>query len=266
MVNLEPLKITLPDYPFVGAIALTLRDEQNHRFAANFVNLVIKPDRPLPRIKRRNDHDVTVRFAPGDFARQEWSDPAQAPPGKVYGRGKGYFEYRIELPPAVVKAHPESFYYLFQAGSKSKRERVDWPERESRQDYPQTDQARTWSSTLVVLVNGRPVDRITLPDDSADARGVLSHLAGVEQGSHGELVDGMIVLTDKDRAVLDAGGPMVLRLAVPDDAPQRGGLCIFGANTGEMPLDPTIEIHTRDALPEDLGVDPNRSLAVPAGP
>ncbi len=36
VVNLEPLKITLPDYPFVGAINLTLRDEQNHRFAANF--------------------------------------------------------------------------------------------------------------------------------------------------------------------------------------------------------------------------------------
>jgi hypothetical protein len=59
---------------------------------------------------------------------------------------------------------------------------------------------------------------------------------------------------------------MVLRLAVPDDAPQRGGLCIFGATTGEMPLDPTIEVHTRDTLPADLAVDPNRSLAVPAGP
>jgi Glycosyl hydrolases family 2, sugar binding domain/Glycosyl hydrolases family 2/Glycosyl hydrolases family 2, TIM barrel domain len=266
VVNLEPLKITLPDYPFVGAINLTLRDEQNQRFAANFVNLVVKPDHPLPRIKRRNDHDVTIRFAPGDFARQEWSERAQPPPGKVYGRGKGYFEYRIELPPAVVKAHPESFYYLFQAGSKAKRQRVDWPERESRQDYPQTDQGRTWSSTLAILLNGRPVDRITLPDDAADARGVLSHLAGVEHGSHGELVDGMIVFSDRDRAIMAAGGPMVLRLAVPDDAPDRGGLCIFGATTGEMPLDPTIEVHTRDTLPADLAVDPDRSLAVPAGP
>jgi hypothetical protein len=266
VVNLEPLKIKLPDYPLVGAINLTLRDEQNHRFAANFVNLVVKPDRPLPRIKRRNDHDVTIRFAPRDFARQEWSDPAQAPPGKVYGRGRGYFEYWIAIPPSVVKAHPESFYYLLQAGSKAKRERVDWPERENRQDYPQTDQARAWSSTLAVLVNGRPVDRITLPDDAADGRGVLSHLAGVEHGSHGELVDGMVVLTDRDRAILAEGGPLVLRLAVPDDAPQRGGLSIFGATTGEMPLDPTIEIHTRDSLPADLAVDPDRSPAVPAGP
>jgi hypothetical protein len=266
VINLEPLKITLPDYPFVGAIALTLRDEENHRFAANFVNLVVKPDRPLPRIQRRGDRDVTIRFAPRDFAQQEWPEKAEWPSGKVYGRGKGFFEYRIEVPPAVVKAHPESFYYLFQAGSKAKRERVDWPARANRQDYPQTDQNRTWSSTLEISVNGRPVDRITLPDDSADARGVLSHLAGAEPGSHGELVDGMVVLTDRDRAVLAAGEPMILRLAVPNNAPQQGGLCLFGATTGEMPLDPTIEIHTRDALPKDLLVDPNRSRAVPAGP
>ena len=127
MVELEPLKFTLPDYPFVGALLLTLRDEQNRRFAANFVNVVVKPDRPLPRIQRRGPKEVVVRFAPGDFARQQWSDPAKAPPGKVYGRGKGYFEYRLELPASVAKAHPESFYYLFQAGSKAKRERVDWP-------------------------------------------------------------------------------------------------------------------------------------------
>jgi hypothetical protein len=266
VINLEPLKITLPNYPFVGAVALTLRDEQNKRFASNFVNLVVKPDRPLPRIQRRGDHDVTIRFAPREFARQEWSDPADPPAGKVYGRGKGFFEYRLEIPSSVVKAHPESFYYLFQAGSKAKRERVDWPERVSRQDYPQTDQSRAWSSTLAISVNGRPVDRITLPDDLADARGVLSHLARVEPGSHGELVDGMVVLTDRDRAGLAAGEAMILRLAVPDDAPQKGGLCLFGASTGEMPLDPTIEIHTRDALPADLGVDPDRTLAVPAGP
>jgi len=266
VVDLEPLKITLPDYPFVGALLLTLRDEQNRRFAANFVNLVVKPERPLPRIQRRGPKDVAIRLAPADFASQEWSDPAQAPAGKVYGHGKGYFEYRIDLPPAVVKAHPESIYYLFQAASKANRQRVDWPVRVNRQDYPQTDTMRTWPSTLVVSLNRRPVDRIELPDDAADARGVLSHLAGVEHGSHGELVDGMAVLTDRDRAGLGAGEPLVLRLTVPADAPHAGGLCIFGAATGELPLDPTLEIHTRDPLPADLGIDPHAPVAVPTPP
>ena len=115
-------------------------------------------------------------------------------------------------------------------------------------------------------LNGRLVERIDLPDDAADARGVLSHLAGVEHGSHGELVDGKIDLTDLDRARLDAGEPLVLRLAVPDDAPHAGGLCIFGASTGELPLDPTLQIHTRDPLPADLGVDPHAPAAVPTPP
>ncbi len=136
----------------------------------------------------------------------------------------------------------------------------------NRQDYPQSDMMRTWRSTLAVTLNGRAVDRIELPDDAADARGVLSHLAKVEHGSHGELVDGQATITDLDRALLAAGEPLVIRLSVPPDSPDAGGLCIFGASTGEMPLDPTLEIHTRDPLPADLGVDPNLPVAVPARP
>jgi hypothetical protein len=266
VVELEPLQVTLPNSPFVGALILTLRDENNQRFAANFVNLVVKPDRPLPRIERRGPKDVVVRFGPGDFARQQWTETAQPPRGKVYGYGEGYFEYRIHLPAAVAKAHPESIYYLFEAASKAKRERVDWPERVNRQDCPQTDANRHWTSTLAVSFNGRLNERITLPDDPADARGVLSHLAGVEPGSHGELVDGMVMLSDSDRDRLAAGDPLILRLAVPSDAPQAGGLCLFGADTGELPLDPTLDIHTRDPLPPDLGVDPHGPIALPAGP
>ncbi len=266
VVELEPLTFTLPNYPFVGAILFTLRDEQNHRFAGNFVNVVVKPDRPLLRVERRGSQDVVIRFAPGDFSLQKWSDPAKAPPGKVYGRGKGFFEYKIDVPAAIVKAHPESIYFLFEAGSKARRERVDWNERTTDRDYPQTDPSRPWTSTLVISVNGRTIEPIKLLDDGADARGVQSHLAGVEPGSHGDLVDAMITLTNQDRAGMASGQPLVLRLAVPDAGPRAGGLCLFGATTGEMPLDPTLEIHTRDPLPADLGIDPKSRLTNPAGP
>ena len=103
-----------------------------------------------------------LRFAPGDFARQKWTESAKAPAGKVYGHGKGFFEYRIQLPAAVAKAHPESIYYLFEASAKATRERVDWPERVNRQDYPQTDAARQWTSTLAVSFNER-LDRDPRP-------------------------------------------------------------------------------------------------------
>ena len=245
---------------------MTLHDEQNQRFAANFVNLVVKPGSPMPRVRRRGPHDVTLRFEPGSFASQHWSEPAKAPVGKVYGYGKGYFEYRLALPATVARAQPESIYYLFEAGSKAKRERVDWPQRVNRQDYPQTDATRNWPSVLAVALNGRPVGRVELKDDAADARGVRSHLSRVEPGSHGELVDGTIDLTDLDRARLQSGEPLILRLGVPDDAHHAGGLCIFGASTGERPLDPTLRIHTRGPLPDDLGVGRDAPVTVPNPP
>ncbi len=266
VVQLEPIRVKLPSYPFVGALVLTLRDPENHRFASNYVNIVVKPERPLPRVQRRGLNDLLIRFKPGDFARQSWSEPAKPPAGKVYGYGKGFFEYQVEIPSAIAKSHPETIYYLFEASSKARRERVDWPERANRQDYPQTDASRQWPSTLAVTFNDRLIERLTLPDDPADARGVLSHLAGVEHGSHGELVDGLITLTPADRARIKAGEPMILRLSVPADANPAGGLCIFGAGTGELPLDPTLSIHTRDPLPDDLGVDPQATVVRPAGP
>ncbi len=182
VAELEPIRLTLPSYPFVGALILTLRDPNNQRFAANFVNVVVKPDRPLPRIERRGLKDVVVRFKPEDYARRQWTESPKSPPGKVYGLGKGYFEYELRIPAAVAKAHPESIYYLFVTSAKAGRQRVDWPERVNRQDYPQTDAARPWSSTLSVSFNGRPIERLTLPDDPADARGVSRTWPGSSMG------------------------------------------------------------------------------------
>src|SRR5207244_12148486 len=99
----------------------------------------------------------------------------------------------------------------------------------------------------------------------AAARAGHPALPGVDPGSHGELVDGLVTLNDNDRARLAAGEPLILRLAVPGDAPQAGGLCLFGADTGELPLDPTLDIHTRDPLPVDLAAGPNSAVALPAG-
>jgi hypothetical protein len=266
VTELAPLTLTLPNFPLVGAVAITLRDQDNRRFAANFVNIVVKPDRPLPRIERRGQNDLIVRFSPGEFSSQKWSHPPKVQPGKVSGLGAGYFEYQFRLPAIIARSYPESIYFTIVAGAKADRQRLDWPERTNREDYPQTDPSRPFPSTLTISLNGKPRERITLADDAADARGVLSHLAAVDHGSHGELVDGLIKLSNEDRAALAAGAPITLRLAVPSDSPKLGGLTIFGASTGEMPIDPTLEIHFREPLPHDLGVNPNQPITGPKGP
>ena len=250
----EPVTFTAPNRPFVGAVILTLRDQEGPpRIAANYVNLVVRPDAPLPRVERADAHEAVLRFTPDDFSRRRWSGGSGSPEGKVYGRGMGFFEYRINVPKSVVKARPDNLFLRFELASKAGREKIDWPTRSNPQDYPQTD-ARKWPSTVGISINGKPVSRDDLPDDPADARGVLSHLKKVDHGSFGELIEVHVKVSDDLRAQLAEARPLVVRLSVPDDSEHAGGLSIFGAETGQYPFDPTLQIHTTDELPTDLGV------------
>lgn len=254
----EPIRVKLPDRPFVGSLNLTLRDPNNGRFAANYVNIVVRADKPQPRAERdrNDDHDAILRFAPGDLARQSWSKLGKPPAGKVYGYGKGFFEYHIKVPMAVVKAEIESFHFQVEASSKAERQKVDWPDRKNRQDYPQTDE-RKWPSAVEISINGLVVERDDLEDDPADAQGVLSHLAGVEHGSYGDILSAAGQLPEAIKADIIAGKPLVLRIAVPEAAEHGGGLALFGEETGRYPFDPTLTLHTRQVLPVDLGVAPD---------
>ncbi|CAN5889750.1 hypothetical protein BH23PLA1_BH23PLA1_17830 [soil metagenome] len=257
----DPIEVTMPDRPFVGALMLSLRDEQNRRFAVNLVHVVVQPETPLPRVERRNDHEAILRFRPEDYAASAWTEPTEPPPSKVYGHGQGHFEYRLQVPEAIVQARPKSFLLRFEAASKADRERVDWPERVNRQDYPQTDE-RTWPTVMEVTLNGHQIGLEHLENDWADARGVLSHLAGVEHGSHGELV---FLNGDFPPEVLDdlaAGKPLILRFSAPGGPHPAGGLSLFGAGMGQYPIDPSFEIDTADPLPADLGVDPAAPVAI----
>ena len=249
------------------------------------MNVVVKPDEPLPAVKRRNDHEAVLRFAPDDFARSEWSDPAEVP-GEAGGLGAGTLEYRIKVPPAVVDAGITHFTLRFEAAARAGRKRVDWPERKNRQDNPQTD-GKPWAGDALDPVAdfrglldrlrepGRPTptrlevrlgDTLlgteTLDDDPADARGVLSHLNGVRHGSFGELLEFAEPISEALLTDLKAGKPLVLRLTVPEGANSAGGLSLFGASTGMFPIDPTLELTTANPLPADLGVDPTAPVAI----
>lgn len=257
-----PLTFTAPKRPFVGSVNLVLRDKNNTRIAANFVNLVVKPDPPLPAAERLKDREAALRFAPGDFSRSHWSGKSTIVEGKAYGEGKGYLEYKIKVPEAVVKAHPESLLLRFEIGSRAGRAKIDWDDRVSPEDYPQTD-TRKWPSTLAVSINGKAVHREKIDDDPADSRGVLSHLARFEPGSYGQLVEAEVKLTSGPIAdALAEGQPLTLRLSVPDDAEHAGGLSLYGSQTGQYPFDPTVIVVTKDPLASDLGVKPDQSVAL----
>lgn len=260
----KPLAFRIPGR-FVGALALVLEDAQGRKIAANFVNLVVAPEKPAARVERLNEHAVAIRFRPEDFATGRFTGGVESMTGKAYGRGSGAFTYRLKVPEAVAKAKPTAFALIVEAASKGGRDQVDWPERVNSQDNPQTD-ARPRPSTLEVAIADEKAASVDLPDDPADARGVLSHLRRIEHGGHGRLVRLGTDLPARALDAIKAGRPLTLSLGVPADAEHAGGLSIYGAEAGAFPIDPTLILETEDHLPEDLGVSPEAPAAVDVAP
>ena len=257
----KPIEFSVPK-AFVGALGLELVDSEGKRLAANFVNIVVTPETPAPRVERRGDREAVIRFDPHDFASMKFTEGSDAPLGKVWGRGSGWLTYKLKVPASIVKAKPASFTVMFEAAAKNDRKQVDWPSRANAQDNPQTDE-RLNPSTIDVLMNGQKVERFKLPDDPADAKGVLSHLRRIEHGGYG-----YHFTTDPTRFPaatledLNAGKPLVLTFLVFVDAADKNGLTLYGAEAGAFPFDPTLVITTEADLPADLGVKPSETVAI----
>lgn len=114
-------------------------------------------------------------------------------------------------------------------------------------DYPQTDGIKS-PTDVEVSLGTRPVGQFTLPDDPADYRGLLSHVAGFHPGSYGYRME--IPLPREALMLgLDKGRVLTIRLEVPAKARNAGGLAVFGERRGRFPMDPTLQLD----LSEDVG-------------
>jgi hypothetical protein len=101
-----------------------------------------------------------------------------------------------------------------------------------------------------VSLDGHAFKELTIRNDFADAMGVLSHEAGWQHGSCGEVVDipirGEALESLRDKAewwrrylpVLDDA--ITLRFEVPVSATNVGGISLYGAAMGAYPCDPTL--------------------------
>lgn len=240
----ETLHLRLPEEPGLATVALWLRDAAGQVRCRNYVNIEVW-SAPAPRLERQPAGWV-LRFAPGDFAATSWPSPLIAPGGgKFAATGAGWVEYHLALPPDLPPADLRALRLRCEASARAGLAKVDWRERAQATDYPQTEE-RTFPSDLVVTVNGVCLAQLRLPDDPADARGVLSHHHGRDPGSYGYLLDLHLTgeaLAPVRRALL-AGDPLVLRFTIPADAPHPGGLALYGERLGCYPLDPTVVLET----------------------
>ena len=174
---------------------------------------------------------------------------------KVNGAGKGYFEYTIKIPEGEKVTRARQAYFIVEASAKELFVK-DQEEYNRDQDfmkgskvanssnpnsYPMTDEI-LFPSTISVSINGKKVRQVTLPDDPADHRGVLSWHSQPqdrklrEAGSYGYPIK-----INLDRELLkefEKSGEMKVRL----EALGEGGLAIYGKDFGRYPFDPSLVV------------------------
>ena len=268
----EPINstiLTAPRRNGLYVVRFIMRDELGNPLHRNFVLLHVKDG-----TKASETPGLIVRtFAPHNFTKAQWSEKTAYAMGgeKVNGFGSGFFEYQVTIPDNVKVKHLRRATLVFEASAK----RLNGKDREGTSSqgdfmrgqgiadpsglpnsYPQTDQD-TYPSQVVVKINGKVVETLTLPDDPADHRGALSWQSQNisapkddaynpsqpkfrldEAGSYGYLQSVNIPIR-----FLKSGETLTIRFEVPattSDHQAPGGLAIYGANAGRFPLNPTL--------------------------
>jgi hypothetical protein len=247
------LELTLPDETCVATVALFLMDGEDVR-ARNYVNVEVLERRAAAQLSWSSATDgieaieggYAIRFLPGDFLATGWADPRIGPRGSKFGaQGAGWVEYAVALPADVRPEEVTGLSLLFEAGACTARTRLDWRDarHNSPQDYPQTE-LRKLPSDLVVRINGVRAGAVTLPDDPADATGVLSAHTSAhwEPCSYGFLTRFDVDAETAQRMLSESkDGRLLIRFEVPRTG-QAGGLNLYGARMGAFPVDPTLVV------------------------
>lgn len=262
--ELDPLNITMPNHPAVAVLAVRLVDPTGYVRQRNFTTFLVASG-PSPRHEVRRTPQGKflrlLRFAPDSFHHAEWSAKQwNVLEGlKVNGAGSGFFEYRIPWPADLDPDSVESATFLMEASAK----RLLGKDRESDRTaggdfmrgrgthdpasnpnaYPMTDES-LYPSAVRVRSGRQAAAVITLPDDPADHRGILSWHSQKrdrrlrEAGSYGYLVQANL----PPESLHAAAGRGFLTLRLEVDAALPGGLAIYGERFGRYPLDPTLAL------------------------
>jgi hypothetical protein len=262
VVQLPTIAFILPEEPFLGILTVWLENEKGQRLAANYINLDIYSQK-MPRAEITDAQTCVLRFGPNEFHSTTFQKVEPVHADKTYSYGTGQFEYRLAIPEGIDVSMIGSLDLIVEMAAKANDEKVDWPSRRKPVDYPQTDD-RKYPTDVTVSINGVEVETITLPDDPADARGVLSHNAVFHHGSYGYLTTIHVDFAGRGaiRDILTTERKLVVQFAVKPDAQNKGGLAIFGERLGRYPLDPTIRLYARGNIGLKQGWHYSESIAV----
>jgi hypothetical protein len=271
VTSLPPFTFTAPNSEgLLHVIAEVLQDGK--RIGANYcvVHVTGGPVWDSP-------NQIALTFpvdAFSDASKSETAPMIFPQPGKVYRQGTGFIEYRLQLPSDLKAESIKGAKLYLEIGGKADKERLDWPARVNAQDYPQSD-GKLSPTTISVLLDGKMMGAINYPMDTADARGVLSHVARYQHGSYGGAYD--LPLREETLPVfkqaLESGQPITLRFEVKEDARYKGGFALYGKTMGSWPSDPFFLIELNEGATKPKGqIEPldavkNRlTTLIPTGP
>ena len=243
-----------PDANCLLTVAVWIEDGRGNIRARNYVNVDVYDGKPLAPVTRTN-RGHALRFVPGDFADTSRPNPLTGANGnKFVCGGAGWTDYALTLPADADLSAVTGLRLLFEASARSAHNRLGWKRtwQNMATSYPQTE-SRKQGSEVRVSINGVPLDTVVLPDDPADARGVLSaHLyENFEYASYGFLTT-LHADAETTRRILAASqnGELTVRFEVPRSASAHSphasanGLNLYGARMGAYPIGPTLFLDT----------------------
>ena len=265
--KLEPISIKLINRNMVMVLATTLVDGKDKVLQRNFFPFKVEGEKPVDLF--------TVTQSPSNFTDVSWSIKHLTPQNgnKVWGMGSGFFEYEFELPKdlntdeikniefraELASRFPQSKY--LEEGDAERIGMTIVSEKGTdngygKNSYPQTDE-KLHGSVVKITANDQKIAEVELTDDPADHRGILSWMNQEpgwewgnedrskpwlldEAGSYGYLVKAELDETSKKSAI--ETGKIVIRMYVDESTNNRGGLSIYGKESGMFPMDLTIVV------------------------
>ncbi len=246
--ELESLSIEMPDAKGLAILTLQLEDLQGKVLHHNFMHFEVISETKLPKTQ-------ILSVAPADFTQSKWSVKQwNVLDGlKVNGAGNGFFEYTIKLDKSI-NVNVKETYFLIELSAKElfvkdrdqkEKTNVDFmlggkaSPSGNPNSYPMTDET-LFPSKISIAINGEPALTITLTDDPADHRGVLSWHHQLkdrklrEAGSYGYLIK--VPVSKKQLNAAFDKGELVIRLKTEGD----GGIAVYGKSFGRYPVDPSL--------------------------
>jgi hypothetical protein len=239
------IEARVPEEPCLLTVAVWLEDGGGSVRARNYVNVDVSDGRPAVGVER-TERGVAIRFRPGDFVDSAWPTPMLGPQGQKFGGGgAGWVEYALPVPEELDGAAVSGMRLLFEGAARTASSRIGWkrPWQPVDQHYPQTE-TRKLPTTVTVTVNGIPLGTTRLPDDPADARGVLSaHFSpNFEYASYGFLTTlEADAATARQILAASRNSELLLRFEIPRIG-WIGGINLYGERMGAFPVGPTLFI------------------------